>query len=409
MRIAVQLLTLCILLAMAPTLAQETASAADSVAQAKEAYGEAGEAFRRTFQEIETLRGEFQNADAGRRQEIDAKLPELLQQAESQMQTWVNAAIELYSVAPNDNQQLADWLVGMAEFYSLGRLEGGKQPSEVGGRYAGGDQYELALPIIKLLIDNSHPKQDLLLWGGVSAVCVNDFDLAEEYLSAANEAGLFSGLPFRPTGQEPVDVAFAMKGRDYYANLDQMRANWEAEEKIRDTEAAADDLPRVKFTTTKGDIVIELFENEAPIATANVVSLVKDGFYSDVVFHRVLPHFMAQGGDPTGSGSGGPGYNIECECYEPDARKHFRGSLSMAHAGRDTGGSQFFMCFVPTDFLNGRHTAFGRVVEGIEVLGKLQRIDPQAKGARPTPDKIIKAEVLRDRGHAYDFEKRPGR
>ena len=118
--------------------------------------------------------------------------------------------------------------------------------------------------------------------------------------------------------------------------------------------------------------------------------------------------FMAQGGDPKGDGTGGPGYSIRCECYDPNYRHHFRGSLSMAHAGRDTGGSQFFLTFVPTPHLDGRHTVFGRVVEGMDVLGELEKRNPDAPGATP-PDKIIKAEVLRDRGHEYTFEKLPGR
>jgi cyclophilin family peptidyl-prolyl cis-trans isomerase len=159
-------------------------------------------------------------------------------------------------------------------------------------------------------------------------------------------------------------------------------------------------LPRVKLQTTKGDIVIELFENEAPDTVGNFISLVEDGFYNDLSFHRVLKNFMAQGGDPKGDGTGGPGYNIYCECYKPDYRRHFQGSLSMAHAGRDTGGSQFFLTFRQTPHLNGRHTCFGRVIEGMDVLSRLQRVNPEMPGDE-TPDKIVKAEVVRKRDHAY--------
>ena len=177
---------------------------------------------------------------------------------------------------------------------------------------------------------------------------------------------------------------------------------WAKEQEIRAKEAKANDLPRVKLKTDKGDIVVELFENEAPIATANFISLVEKGFYDGLGFHRVLKGFMAQGGCPDGTGAGGPGYNIPCECYKPEARKHFRGSLSMAHAGRDTGGSQFFLTFVPTTFLDGRHTAFGRVIEGIDVLANIRERDPSnPKAMLPPPDKIIKAEVIRKRDHEY--------
>jgi cyclophilin family peptidyl-prolyl cis-trans isomerase len=403
-------LSLCFLFALvAFAEAQDATSQAPNATDARTAYNQAAADYKQVFQEIETLRGQYQGADSGARQEINAKLPLLVEEARQKMDAWVTAGLQLYNVAPNEDKQLADWLVGIAKYYALGELYNDKQPSEVGGRFLGGDQYELALPIVQALIDGDHPEKNLYVWGGMSAVCVNDYDLAKEYLAAASDAGLFEGLPQYPSQSTPIDETYLIKARDFQANLDTLREQWEEEQKIRKAETVANDLPRVKFTTTKGDVVIELFENEAPIATANMISLVKSDFYSNVVFHRVLPHFMAQGGDPTGTGSGGPGYSIACECHGPDARHHFRGTLSMAHAGRDTGGSQFFMCFIPTDFLNQRHTAFGRVIEGMEVLGKLQRIDPQAQGPFPTPDKIIKAEVQRDRGHAYEFEKLPER
>ncbi|MBQ9874444.1 MAG: peptidylprolyl isomerase [Thermoguttaceae bacterium] len=183
------------------------------------------------------------------------------------------------------------------------------------------------------------------------------------------------------------------------------KETWAKEREIREKEAS-ENLPRVSLKTTKGEIVVELFLNEAPNAVNNFLSLVKSGFYTDVPFHRVLPFFMAQGGDPTGTGTGGPGYCIPCECYQPNARDHFRGSLSMAHAGRNTGGSQFFITFVPTYFLNGKHTVFGRVVEGMDVLSDINRIDPEKESELP-PDKIIEATILR--GEPGEFKKLPGR
>ena len=183
---------------------------------------------------------------------------------------------------------------------------------------------------------------------------------------------------------------------------------WPAEQKIREKEAKADDLPRVKLETSKGDITIELFENEAPNTVASFISLVEKGFYNGIVFHRVLPHFMAQGGDPTGKGNGGPGYRIKDEFDRPGARMHFRGTLSMANSGQpNTNGSQFFLTFRPTPHLNGRHTVFGRVIEGFDVLPKITRIDPQ-NPTGVTPDKIIKATVIRKRNHEYKPETLPG-
>ncbi len=175
-----------------------------------------------------------------------------------------------------------------------------------------------------------------------------------------------------------------------------------AEIMIRHQEHQADDLPRVKLTTTKGEIVVELFENEAPNTVANFISLTKAKFYDGLKFHRVIEGFVAQAGCPKGDGTGDPGYSIKCECFEKNARKHFTGSLSMAHGGRDTGGSQFFLTFRATSVLDGRHTVFGRAISGMDVLEQLTR---NATDAGPIPgveaDKILKAEVVRDRGHEY--------
>ena len=171
---------------------------------------------------------------------------------------------------------------------------------------------------------------------------------------------------------------------------------------IRFNQNKADDLPRVKIETSKGDIVVELFEEEAPNTVANFVNLVENKFYDGLKFHRVIEGFMAQGGDPNGDGSGGPGYSIACECYEVEARRHYIGSLSMAHAGKDTGGSQFFICLTRTPNLNELHTVFGRVVEGLDVLDKLSRNYTSA-GPIPNSDSdVIKSmQVIRKREHEY--------
>ena len=201
------------------------------------------------------------------------------------------------------------------------------------------DDFEPAYRLSKLLIENHTKEGDLYNVAGVAAFAVGDFDTAEKYLKAAEKSNLLAGL-----------------GQGFLGEVPDYKKFWEKERQIRQAEAKADDLPRVLLKTNKGDIELELFENEAPNTVANFIALVEKGFYNGLTFHRVIPGFMAQGGDPTGTGSGGPGYAIACECYRPDARMHFRGSLSMAHAGRDTGGSQFFLTFVPTGHLNGRHT-----------------------------------------------------
>ncbi|WP_442599668.1 peptidylprolyl isomerase [Neobacillus sp. D3-1R] len=123
-----------------------------------------------------------------------------------------------------------------------------------------------------------------------------------------------------------------------------------------------------------GQVKIELFEKEAPGTVANFEKLIKEGFYNGLNFHRVIPGFVAQGGCPHGTGTGGPGYTIKCET-QGNPHKHERGSLSMAHAGKDTGGSQFFIVFEPQPHLNGVHTVFGKVVEGMEFVDDIKQGD----------------------------------
>ena len=126
--------------------------------------------------------------------------------------------------------------------------------------------------------------------------------------------------------------------------------------------------------TDKGTMILELYPNEAPGTVSNFAKLARSGFYDGLAFHRVIPNFVIQGGDPNGDGTGGPGYTIKCET-EGNPHKHLRGSLSMAHRGRDTGGSQFFICHSPQPHLDGVHTVFGRVVEGLDVLDSIRQGD----------------------------------
>ena len=124
---------------------------------------------------------------------------------------------------------------------------------------------------------------------------------------------------------------------------------------------------KIKFTTNKGVFVAKMFEDKAPLTTKNFIELVEKGFYDGIIFHRVIDGFMIQGGDPTGSGMGGPGYKIKDEFGE--GLKHDdEGILSMANAGPNTGGSQFFITLAPTPWLNGHHAIFGKVVEGMDVV-----------------------------------------
>ena len=135
-------------------------------------------------------------------------------------------------------------------------------------------------------------------------------------------------------------------------------------------------MTTASLQTKYGTMKIEFFSNDAPGTVDNFLKLAKSGFYDGLKFHRVLPDFVVQGGDPTGTGAGGPGYQIKCE-LTGDNQFHDRGVLSMAHAGKDTGGSQFFICHSRnnTSHLDRRHTVFGKVVENVDIVDQIKQGD----------------------------------
>jgi peptidyl-prolyl cis-trans isomerase B (cyclophilin B) len=134
-------------------------------------------------------------------------------------------------------------------------------------------------------------------------------------------------------------------------------------------------MKKASITFENGEqITIELYPNEAPGTVANFEKLANEGYYNGLKFHRVIPGFVAQGGCPSGTGMGGPGYTIKCET-EGNHHKHVAGSLSMAHAGKDTGGSQFFIVHEPQPHLDGVHTVFGQVIEGLDTVLRIQQGD----------------------------------
>lgn len=136
----------------------------------------------------------------------------------------------------------------------------------------------------------------------------------------------------------------------------------------------ADKNYHIEIETSKGSITLELFAKEAPRTVNNFLFLAGEGFYDDVTFHRVIPNFMIQGGDPTGTGTGGPGYRFEDE-FEANPHRHGTGALSMANAGPNTNGSQFFITHAPQPHLDGRHTVFGQTVAGQDVVDAIQQGD----------------------------------
>ena len=150
---------------------------------------------------------------------------------------------------------------------------------------------------------------------------------------------------------------------------------------------------KVILETNHGNIVIKMYD-DMPITTGNFVKLVKSGFYDNLTFHRVIGGFMIQGGDPSGDGTGGPGYKIEDEFTHQPANMNNRGTIAMANAGPNTGGSQFFINLVDNNFLDSKHPAFGEVVEGMDVVDEIAKVKT-GQNDRPIEEvRIISARVI---------------
>lgn len=256
---------------------------------------------------------------------------------------------------------------------------------EKSNKYKHQEAYDIAMALLKA----GRKTPTVLNIGGSAAFVVHDFETCNKLLKEAKERGV-------------INRVYA----DWVDYSEQYIAFWKEEQEIRKREAELKDpLPRVKFVTTKGEIHLELFEEQAPNTVANFISLVEGKKYDGIKFHRVLPNFVCQAGDPNtldddpkNDGQGGPGYKIKCECLElKNPRVHFTGSLSMAHAGANTGGSQFFITHIPTAWLNteevpvgNNHTVFGRVVKGLELITDIEE-----------GDTITTATVINKRDHPY--------
>ncbi len=346
----------------------------------KAAFEQIFSEWKALLSELRGLRDEYRKAPAEKRPAIETRYNELLQKGEQMQPKVVQSAEAAFRENPKAPGEAGDFLLSTVYLRTRN------------------DDYEEAQRLATLLMDGGHEDPMLHAFLGIAAFCVGDLEVADKELKRGQQEGLF----------EKLGGDFAKLGPMWLDEIPFYREASRKERELRAAEAKADDLPRVAMKTSKGDLEIELFENEAPNTVANFISLVEKGFYNGTPFHRVLPQFMAQGGDPTGTGGGGPGYTIPCECHQPNARVHFRGSLSMAHAGRDTGGSQFFLTFRPTHHLDGQHTVFGRVIKGFDVLAKLQRRDPE-RPEGPEPDKIVEAKVLRKRNHPYEPKKSAGK
>ena len=178
---------------------------------------------------------------------------------------------------------------------------------------------------------------------------------------------------------------------------------------INGEKIVAEKNPTIRIATSEGDMIVELFEDEVPNTVANMISLAESGFYRGMKFHRIINGFMAQGGCPYSKrnlqgpvGTGDPGYKFADE-FSPKLKHTERGILSMANSGKNTNGSQFFICFGPTPHLDGKHAVFGKVIQGMEVLDKLEAVG--TRSGKPKKDINFNIEVLTKRDHPYIVKK----
>jgi cyclophilin family peptidyl-prolyl cis-trans isomerase len=342
--------------------------------------------WKAVIEELGNLQSKYLAADAQERKKMEKRWDELIAQGMELKPQLVAAAVNAFTESPRADKQITDLLnqILAADFDQ--------------------DDYEEVAQIGKLLMENHAGDPRAAALTGVAAAVVGDFATAEKYLNQTKKQGILEDT------KAPPELINRLKL--YAVKLPVMKKQWEAEQKTLKKEEQAGDLPRVLIKTNRGDMVVELFENEAPNTVANFITLAEKGFYNGKTFHRVISHFMAQGGDPNGDGTGGPGYNIAFEADRPDHRLHFRGYLSMARSqGKNTAGSQFFICFTPgyPEWpINDEYTVFGRVTKGLDVLAKIQRRDVDRNPNVPDPDKILEIKVLSKRDHPYKVKKAGG-
>ncbi|HEY1601932.1 MAG TPA: peptidylprolyl isomerase [Pirellulales bacterium] len=365
-RVCLVILAAGVLAVAAPRVQAQDSSKKDASQDPVAAFEAVFSDWKKILAELKKNTAEDRAAKPDDREKLAEQRKEIFKRAEAMEPKIKKAAEDAYIAEPNKHKDVGAFLESI--IVAAERK----------------DKYEEALRVSNILIDKGYDNKSLPAVAGREAFWSNDFDTAAKDFKIAADA-------------KTLDE----KGQQLYEQVPEYQKKWARESEIRAAEAKADDLPRVKLKTSKGDIVVELFENEAPNTVANFISLVEAKKYDGTPFHRVIHGFVAQGGDPKGDGTGGPGYTIACECGRDDHREHFRGSMSMAHAGKDTGGSQFFLTFTPTAHLDGLHTVFGRIIEGLDVLSELQKRDPGAANP-PEADKIIKATVVRKRDHKYE-------
>ncbi|GIW99846.1 MAG: peptidyl-prolyl cis-trans isomerase [Pirellulaceae bacterium] len=344
-----------------------------------ERFQQATAALRDHVKKLREVVIRFNVASAEENRRWQDRFQELIDEGVGIHQEFLQAAIEEYRQGLENKEPLGNMLFKILE------------------RNIDRDRFDGMVELAQALLDGGYQHEDLEGYLVMAAYGLCRFDIVEPHLEQLIARGVVSD-----------------RFLHVHANLEQIKQDWAEELEYRRQDAQGEPLPRALLRTTKGDIEVELFENQAPETVANFIHLAESGFYDHHLFHRVIPHFMAQTGDPLGDGTGGPGYAIYDEHHRPDHRKFFRGYLGMARtAAPNSAGSQFFITFLPTFDLNGQYTVFGRVVKGIEVLSNLRRVDPDSKTDSEEDkglplDELIEVRILSKRNHPYEPHKVEG-
>ncbi|MGE0538350.1 MAG: peptidylprolyl isomerase [Pirellulales bacterium] len=340
---------------------------AEAIATRKE-FDRAIRPWKRLAGRMQELRVRFLASNDENRKQVRQEYGKVLAESEEVLREFVPVLKRAYEANPAD-----------AEFREL--------MATIAILNFDGDKFEAALDLAECLIANDFPKPEIYNLAGLAAHELDRLDEAEKYFRLALEKDVLNSY-----------------SRELLEDLPQHREVVASEMARRAASDAKGDLPRVRLHTTRGDIVLELFEDDVPNTVASFLGLVADGFFDGLTFHRVVSAFGAMAGSPTNDGQGGPGYETLLEGESTDARPHLRGTISMVPLSKRTNGSQFFITLRPSRArgLDGKQTVFGRVVEGMDVAAHLRRYDALEPNSLFDPDRILEATIIRRRGHRYD-------
>ncbi|MBX3414076.1 MAG: peptidylprolyl isomerase [Pirellulales bacterium] len=317
--------------------------------------------------ELDKARFRVNNCPPDQKNEAVLAYDTLLEQGNQLLQRFADSTVTAYEADP-DHAEAARYLTIMIE-HTLAA-----------------DRYELVVRMAKAMIEHGKPDAKLYEQAGIACFELGALDDAEKFFAEAAKLG---------------DLSNDAKSR--HDSIPEWREKLARETKLREAEAAADNLPRVTITTTKGDIVLELYEDQAPNAVANFIGLVDRKFYNGLEFFRVQNNFAAVAGCPLNRGTGGPGHEILCETDRDDRRAAMRGTISMANAGRGRCGSLFFISLASSgvNHSEANNPVFGRVLSGMDVVERLKRADPDTTSKDFARDRILDTKVERRRPHEY--------